>query len=141
MSSRRTFLFSVAAGLGGSALRPSRARAADRPEIKTALGGPLGLQLWSLRDALPKDLPGTLATVHAMGFREVEGAGLWGKTAAELRAALDLAGLRCTSAHMGMDRLGGDLPGALARGKGAGRPPRRLPMDRPRRRASGARMR
>jgi sugar phosphate isomerase/epimerase len=120
MSSRRTFLTTVAAGLGASALRTSWAVAADRPEIKTALGGPVGLQLWSLREALPKDLPGTLAKVHAMGFREVEAAGLWGKTVPELRAALDKAGLRCTSAHMDMGRLGGDLAGALAEAKALG---------------------
>jgi sugar phosphate isomerase/epimerase len=123
MSSRRTFLTTVATGLGLSALRIPRAGADDRPEIQTALSGPVGLQLWSLRLALPKDLRGTLAKVHAMGFREVEGAGLWGKTVPEMRAALDAAGLRCTSVHMGMDRLGGDPAGAFAEAKalGAGR--------------------
>jgi sugar phosphate isomerase/epimerase len=120
VKSRRTFLTTVVAGLGTSALRSSWAEGADRPDIKTALGAPVGLQLWSLREALPKDLPGTLAKVRAMGFREVEGAGLWGKTVPELRAALDAAGLRCTSAHMGMDRLGGDLAGALAEAKALG---------------------
>ena len=78
MTSRRTFLTTTAAGLGASALRPSWALAADRAEIKTALNGPVGLQLWSLREYLPKDLPGTLAKVRGMGFRDVEGAGLWG---------------------------------------------------------------
>ena len=77
MPSRRDFLATVAAGAAVSSLRPDRALAADRPEIKTALNGPVGLQLWSLRKYLPKDLPGTLAQVRAMGFREVEGAGLW----------------------------------------------------------------
>jgi sugar phosphate isomerase/epimerase len=120
MSSRRRFLTTVAAGLGASALRTSWAIADDRPEIQTALGGPLGLQLWSLRESLPKDVPGTLAKVRAMGFREVEGAGLWGHTVKDLRAALDTAGLRCTSAHMGMDRLSGDLAGALAETKALG---------------------
>ena len=36
-----------------------------------------------------------------MGFTTVEGAGLWKHTLPELKAALDTAGLRCTSAHMG----------------------------------------
>ena len=120
MRSRRGFLTSVAAGLGVSALRPAWARAAERPEIKTALNGPVGLQLWSLREYLPKDLPGTLAKVRAMGFREVEGAGLWGHAAAALRSALDRAGLRCQSAHMGMERLRDDLSGALAEAKALG---------------------
>jgi sugar phosphate isomerase/epimerase len=89
-------------------------------EIKTNLNGPVGLQLWSLREYLPKDLRGTLARVHDMGFREVEGAGLWKHTLAEMRAALDAAALRCQSAHMGFERLRDDLKGALAEAKGLG---------------------
>jgi sugar phosphate isomerase/epimerase len=89
-------------------------------ELATGLNGPVGLQLWSLREYLPKDLPGTLAKIRALGFREVEGAGLWGKTVPELRAALDAAGLRCQSAHMQFERLRDDLPGALAEAKALG---------------------
>ena len=58
--------------------------------------------------------------IRAMGFRDVEGAGLWGKTAPELRAALDAAGLRCQSAHMGYERLQKDLEGALAEARAIG---------------------
>jgi len=120
MRSRRDFLSSVAVGLGASAVRPTWASAAERAEIKSVLNGPVGLQLWSLREYLPKDLPGTLAKVHAMGFREVEGAGLWGHPLPEFRAALDKAGLRCQSAHMGLENLNGDLPAALAQAKAIG---------------------
>jgi sugar phosphate isomerase/epimerase len=117
MQSRRDFLNLVAAGLG-TALVPAALRAQD--EIKTSLKGPLGLQLWSLREYLPKDLPGTLAKVRAMGFREVEGAGLWKHSVAELRAALDSAGLRCQSAHMPFERLRDDSSGAFAEAKALG---------------------
>jgi sugar phosphate isomerase/epimerase len=105
VTSRRTFLTTVAAGIAGTAFA--------QDEIKTALNGPVGLQLWSLREYLPKDLGGTLSKIRALGFREVEGAGLWGKTVSEVRAALDAAGLRCQSAHMQFDRLRDDLKGAL----------------------------
>jgi sugar phosphate isomerase/epimerase len=120
MSSRREFLSNVAAGLTASALRPAWSFGAETPEIKTPLNGPVGLQLWSLREFLPKDLPGTLAKVRAMGFRDVEGAGLWKHTVSELRSALDTAGLRCPSAHMGFERLRDDLAGALAEAKALG---------------------
>jgi sugar phosphate isomerase/epimerase len=120
MSSRREFLSTVAAGLTASALRPAWSFGAETPEIKTPLNGPVGLQLWSLREFLPKDLPGTLAKVRAMGFRDVEGAGLWKHTVSELRSALDTAGLRCPSAHMGFERLRDDLAGALAEAKALG---------------------
>lgn len=121
MRSRRDFLACVAAGLGAPALKPGRAVAAgERAEIKTVLNGPVGLQLWSLREYLPKDLPGTLAKVRGMGFRHVESAGLWGHTLTAFRSALDKAGLRCPFAHMGFERLRDDLAGALQEAKAFG---------------------
>ena len=118
MWSRREFLSSVAAGLAVPV--GVRAWPARQEEIKTVLNGPVGLQMWSMREYLPKDLPGTLAKMRAMGFREVEGAGLWKHTVAELKAALDTAGLRCQSAHMDFDRLRDDAPGAFAEAKALG---------------------
>ncbi len=119
MHSRREFLGTASMMLAGSALTPAGADESRR-EIKSVLNGPIGLQLWSLREYLPKDLPGTLRKVNAMGFREVEGAGLWKHTAADLRGALDTAGLRCQSAHMNYERLRDDLPGAFAEAKALG---------------------
>jgi sugar phosphate isomerase/epimerase len=117
MSSRREFLTSMAAGAGAAAIAPTWAATDDRPEIKSALNGPIGLQLYSLRDYLPKDVPGTLAKVRGMGFKEVESAGLAGLTVERFRAALDTAGLRCQSAHIGFERLDKDAPGAFAEAK------------------------
>jgi sugar phosphate isomerase/epimerase len=120
MTSRRAFLTTVAAGVGTSALRPAWALTKDQPDIKTALNGPVGLQLWSLREYLPKELAGTLAKVRGMGFRDVEDAGLWKHTLSEMRAALDAAGLRSTSAHMDMERLRDKPAEAFAEVKGLG---------------------
>ena len=118
MQSRRQFLSTVAAGLTAPAI--SRAWFETQDEIRTALNGPVGLQLWSLREYLPKDLAGTLKKLRGLGFREVEGAGLWKHTAPQLRAALDSAGLRCRSAHMGFERLRDDPAGAFAEAKALG---------------------
>ena len=118
MWSRREFLSTVAAGVAVPA--GARRSLPGQEEIKTVLNGPVGLQMWSLREFLPKDLAGTLGKVRAMGFREVEGAGLWNHTAAELKSALDTAGLRCQSAHMGFERARDDAPGALAEAKALG---------------------
>jgi sugar phosphate isomerase/epimerase len=120
MTSRRDFLMTVGAGVGLATIGTARTATKDQPEIKTAFNGTVGLQLWSLREYLPKDLPGTLTKVRGFGFREVEGAGLWGHTVAEFRDALAQAGLRCQSAHMGYERLRDDLPGALAEAKALG---------------------
>lgn len=106
MTSRRTFLGAMAAGIGGAAFgnRTSLASDALAPEVKTGLGAPVGLQLWSLREYAPKDLPGTLAKLRALGVVHVESAGLYGLEPAALRAAFDKAGLKCSGAHIGYDR-------------------------------------
>lgn len=58
----------------------------------------LSLQLYTVRDALAADLPGTLERVAGLGFRNVEAFGFVGR-AAEFRAAYDATGLRAPSAH------------------------------------------
>lgn len=62
----------------------------------------ISIQLYTLRDQLAADLPGTLAALRRIGYRRVEHAGFVGRTAAEFRAALDAAGLRATSGHTGI---------------------------------------
>jgi sugar phosphate isomerase/epimerase len=117
MPTRREFLTTVSAL---AAAAPVWAHQQAARDIRSPFTGPIGLQLWSLRNELRRDVPGTLATVRGMGFREVEGAGLWGQTPAGLKAALDAAGLKCQSAHMGYERLRDDLPGALAEVRAVG---------------------
>ena len=119
MPSRREFLTTVAAAVAASRAM-SASTVSAQAAIASPLNGPIGLQLWSLREYLPKDLPGTLAKVRAMGFREVEGAGLWGHGAADFRKALDTAGLKCQSAHMGYERLRDDATGAFAEARSMG---------------------
>ncbi|MBM0203038.1 sugar phosphate isomerase/epimerase [Micromonospora sp. STR1s_5] len=60
------------------------------------------MQLYTLRDQLAADLPGTLDALRRIGYRRVEHAGFVGRTAAQFRAALDEAGLRSTSGHVGI---------------------------------------
>jgi len=119
MPTRRAVLSTLATGLGALALKPLQAAHLGQ-EITSPLGGPIGLQLWSLRAQLPKDLPGTLGKVRAMGFREVEAAGLYKHTLAEFRAALDQAGLRCQSAHAGFGELRDAPASAFDQTKGFG---------------------
>jgi sugar phosphate isomerase/epimerase len=60
---------------------------------------PMGLELYSVRELLPKDFDGTLAKVRADGYTEVEAAGYYDKSAADFKKAMDKAGLRCISTH------------------------------------------
>src|SRR5687767_15935990 len=61
--------------------------------------GPVGLQLYSLRDQFKKDVPGTLDQVKAFGIKYVETAGTYGVPAEKFRALLDERGLRAVSGH------------------------------------------
>ena len=92
--SRRAFLISASASAAGAALWSSIPRLMANP-----LGLPIGLQLYSVRDMLPKDYEGTLAQLAAIGYREVEAAGFFGRSPSEVKQAMDHAGLQCVSAH------------------------------------------
>ncbi len=69
---------------------------------------PVGIQLYTLRDDLGKDLEGTLRRVSEIGYKYVELAGFGGKTAKEYKQLLDEYGLKATSAHVGIDAMQGD---------------------------------
>jgi sugar phosphate isomerase/epimerase len=98
-SSRRTFLKASAAAAAATTVA-ARGFAAAPP-----LSQPIGLQLYSVRELLPKDFDGTLHQVAAAGYVEVEAAGYYGHTAAQFRHAMDQAGLRCISTHHAMADL------------------------------------
>ena len=72
---------------------------AGRVALANPFGLPLGIQLYSVRQQMAEDLDAALAAVSAAGFTEVEAASLPKKSAQEIRASLDKAGLHCVSAH------------------------------------------
>lgn len=63
----------------------------------------IGLQLYSVRGDMEKDVEGTLKKVSELGYDCVEFAGYFGKSAKELKGLLDKYGLKCLSVHQGMD--------------------------------------
>jgi sugar phosphate isomerase/epimerase len=69
---------------------------------------PIGLQLYSVREDCKRDLPGTIAAVAKMGYKGVEFAGYYDRTAGQLRKMLDDNGLVCCGTHTGLDTLLGD---------------------------------
>jgi sugar phosphate isomerase/epimerase len=60
---------------------------------------PIGLELYSVRHDLARDVRGTLQAVAAMGYQGVEFAGPPRHTAQELRALLEETGLDCCGWH------------------------------------------
>jgi sugar phosphate isomerase/epimerase len=103
---RRSLLTTFAA-TGVLTMLDRPAEAARGQSFFKRVGLPIGLQLYTLGDEPSKDLDGTLARVAAMGYRDIELPGLLGKTAAEIRAAMDRAGLKVSSLHIPAAPLGG----------------------------------
>jgi sugar phosphate isomerase/epimerase len=73
---------------------PAAAAASATDECK------LGVQLYSFRNELDRDLPGTLARIAELGIPCVETYSLHGLSAEDLRAEFDKAGLKVVSAHV-----------------------------------------
>lgn len=102
MTHRRDFLKQVGVLSALSLVKPGALFAAP-PALK------VGLQLYTLRDYIGKDVKGTLARIAKAGYQEVETygyskeKGFWGLGAKEFKALLAGHGLSTSSGHYGMD--------------------------------------
>ena len=65
----------------------------------------LGLQLYTMRDLMERDVARTLEKVAAVGYREVEFTGYFGESPAGLRMLLDAVGLEAPSSHVSLEDL------------------------------------
>lgn len=68
----------------------------------------IGLQLWSVKNDMKQDVPGTLAAVGQMGYKFVETAGygdgkIYGMDAVEFKNLCEENGLQFLGAHTGQD--------------------------------------
>lgn len=106
---RRSFL-GTAAAVSCLAAATGLAAPAERRRFFARHHLAVGLQLYTLGEAPYRDLDGTLETVARIGYRAVEPVGLMKRTAAELRAALDRAGLSCPSTHVPLQADGSGGP-------------------------------
>jgi sugar phosphate isomerase/epimerase len=109
MISRRNFLVVVGASFGSAVCRTR----ADTPGLGTSSAGKrkldrIGIQLYSVRQEMQRDMPATLARIADIGYREVEFAGYFGRTPAQVRQLLDQNHLSAPSTHLGFDLLGTD---------------------------------
>ncbi|MCD0466153.1 sugar phosphate isomerase/epimerase [Flavobacterium sp. ENC] len=100
MTSRRTFIINGSLATVAVLAMPSFAFTMNKKEI--------GLQLYTLREELPKDIKGTLEKVSSAGFTTVETYGFsirdqfWGISPAEFKAILDANDLKAVSGHYGI---------------------------------------
>ena len=72
----------------------------------------ISIQLYTLRNLFEADLEGTMSALADIGYRKVEMAGTYGRSAAEFRRILDANHIRATSSHVGIDGI--DLDQAIA---------------------------
>jgi sugar phosphate isomerase/epimerase len=93
MLSRRSFLVSAGAGMAAGALMSRSALAGQGTKFTP------GIQLWTVKSEAAKDLEGTLRKVYEAGFRELEFAGYYGRTAPEFLPLLKSIGFTPTSTH------------------------------------------
>ena len=75
---------------------------------------PIGLQLYSVRNEMEKDFEGTLKKVAEMGYEGVEFAGLFDKSAAEIKALLEKYSLTAVSAHVPLAEMLADMDKVIA---------------------------
>ncbi|KIC02991.1 xylose isomerase [Flavobacterium sp. JRM] len=100
MVSRRNFIINTSMAAATVCLVPSLAFASNKKTI--------GLQLYTLRDELPKDVKGILEKVALAGYTEVELYGFsikdqfWGLEPQELKKILDANKLKAVSGHYGL---------------------------------------
>jgi sugar phosphate isomerase/epimerase len=114
--SRRIFLKNSALALGSAVIAPHFSSGTGIIPVPGKVKMPLGFQVWTLRDKLVKDFPGTLKMMAGLGYKTVEmcsppgyesnGFGpLMKLKASEMKQIINDAGLSCLSSHYGMGEL------------------------------------
>ena len=117
---RRNFIGKSAAGFG-SALLVSRLPMdlGSEPAVKT-VNLPIGFQVWTIKDMLIKDFPGTLKMMYGLGYRSMEMCSPPGYESSgfgplmklkprEMKQIVNDAGLICESSHYTMGEFRSSL--------------------------------
>jgi sugar phosphate isomerase/epimerase len=113
---RRQFLAKSSLGIGTAVIASQLPLNLSASEISKRIKMPLGFQVWTVKDMLVKDFPGTLKMIAGMGYQSVEmcsppgyessGFGpLMKLKAPEMKKIINDAGLICPSSHYGMEEL------------------------------------
>ena len=82
--------------------------------------GPLGLQLYSLREQFKKDVPSTLDEIKSWGITYAELAGTYDLPADKFKQELASRGIQPIGAHFGYERYRDDAEGVAAEAKALG---------------------
>ncbi|MHB8521236.1 MAG: sugar phosphate isomerase/epimerase family protein [Limisphaerales bacterium] len=96
------------------------ASAATTVGVGPSFKGPIGLQLYSLRDAFSKNVPATLEQVRGFGLWYVELAGTYNQSPEQFKAMLEANRLRAVSGHFAYERYTNDVEGVAREAKALG---------------------
>ena len=77
----------------------------------------IGLQLYSLRNEIPKDVPGTMAMINSWGIKEIEGGGTYDMTMEDYKALLKKNKLKMVSIGVDFKELATDPEAVVAKAK------------------------
>lgn len=123
MTLRKKDLFGAEAKVSRRALLGGAAAALVLPVAACGRGGDtaaaqngarkIGIQLYTLRDSMAQDVSSTLARVAGIGYREVEFAGYFDRSPAEVRQSLDAEGLAAPSAHVSAAAIDADIDAVI----------------------------
>lgn len=80
----------------------------------------VGLQLYSFRNQMAKNVPGSLDLAQKMGITDVEIAGLYNLSAEQFKRELDQRGLKASGIHCQWDQLSDHLDQVIADAKTLG---------------------
>jgi len=116
MINRRDFIRSTAAG--AAVIAAGTESAGDL--IANPYGKPVGLQLYTVRDELEKDVPGTIKKVAAIGYKEVETYALYGMPASQFAKLLRDNGLAAPSGHYMLKDIREHWEKSIAEARGLG---------------------
>ena len=103
MQTRRNFFRTLGVATVGIASR--RAAAVSDVAVPLRKLERIGLQLYTVRDLMKADLPGTLAKVAAIGYEEVELTDYFGRSPDQIRELLRRNGLAAPSTHRPFESL------------------------------------
>jgi sugar phosphate isomerase/epimerase len=111
--------FISAAGVIASLLAVDNSRAAQTG-IGPSFKGPIGLQLYTLREQFKKDVSGTLDEVKSFGFKYAELAGTYNLSPEKFKEELSKRGITAISAHFPYERFRDDAEGIAREAKALG---------------------
>ncbi len=109
MQNRRKFLKISAAGSAGMMLLGTAACKTNIADDRKKFG--VGLQLYSIRDAMSADLPGTLKKVSDLGYKNLELASysngkFYGQSPSEFKKMVNDLGMEAISSHSAVESAG-----------------------------------